>query len=1046
MEDTYEVRVRKFKNTDKFRPAAKYFEENSMYTAAPPGTTEYKRYWDREMKRSTDGFTAEDGDSITGYHYFYLNYCPIMKVVEKEVPDGSGGTKVIPTRDRGFPNFWDYDKEYFDAVEEAENRGSHMAVLKKRRSGYSYKVAAMLNRNFFLIPESISYAIASEKEFLTKDGVLSKAWDMMSWIDDNTAWTKKRQAIDTNMHRRASFYTTKGGSKIEKGYKSEIIGVTLKNDPQKARGKAAKLIVWEESGKFPNLLQSWQIAQPSVEQDGVAFGTMISFGTGGCLTAGNKVFNNKGELINIEDLVKNEGIIGFDEMSGNYSKEDIAYQQPYTEKETIKLTTDSGRTIECSTDHPIYSPIFKDKGWNKYHKRQNRRIIGHDWKEAGNIAEGDLISVIDKLPIFGDKEVEDARLLGMLVGDGTYGNSTPKFANCDKELWDYIDDNYSNAVYLERENKDKRIYKEAGILNFNDTLRYHGIFGQTKSDKRLPKDVHKWNKKSISEFVAGLYDADGYISFRVNNKRKGKYLSEISLSQNNLEILKELQLILQKFGIHGKLRTRQPRDNNPKDVNAWHEFNISDCRSLTLFVENFNLLIKNKQEKLNNIWDYNKDKKPQRKYNGLRHEKVISIKHTGINPVYNLTASNTNTYLGNGVITHNTEEADYSSLKELFYKPRAYNVLPIRNVWDDGAYETACGFFVPNYMNMQGFMNEDGNSSIDEAIEESNRQRKEVEEHSGDKNSVDRYIAEHPNTPREATLQLTGNIFPKKELQAQKARIMGDKKLKNYKQVGSLEYDGAGRLRWNQLSGAKDIEKFPLDKNDSKEGAIVIWEHPVEDPPYGLYIAGIDPYDHDDSGTSSLGSTIIYKRFQSFEQYYDIIVAEYTGRPDTANEYYENVYRLLKYYNARALYENERKGMYAYFANKGVDYMLANQPDIIHDIVQVSKVQRKKGIHMTKGIKDWAEREIRDWLNEEYSPGHKNLEKIFSLPLLDELISYNDKGNFDRVISLMMVMLYKKELHNVHVKDKKRSEKTIDKFFQTRFFTEDRKYNFNRLR
>lgn len=1046
MSQVYEVQFRNFYNTKKFSQAAIHFDKYGYYTSAPPGTTEYKRFWDEEMKRCRYGFTADDGDSITGYHYFYLNYCPIMKVVEREVSDGKGGTRISPVRERGFPDFWDYDKEYFDAIEEAETTGRHLSVLKKRRSGYSYKSASMLNRNFFLIPGSISYAIASEKEFLTKDGILSKAWEMMSFVDDNTAWTKKRQAVDTAMHKRASFYTTKEGTRVEKGYKSEIIGITLKNDPQKARGKAAKLIMWEEAGKFPGLLEAWQIAQPSVEQDGIAFGLMIAFGTGGCLTAGNKVFNNKGELVSIEDLTKEEGIIGFDEKHYSYSKENITYQQPYTEKEVVKLTTNSGREIECSTDHPIYSPVFKDRGWNKYHNRQNRRVVGHDWKEAGDISEGDLISVIDEIPIFGDKQVKDARLLGMLVGDGSYGSSTPKFSNCDSELWDYINNNYNSTVYLERENKDGRIYKEASILGFNDILRDHSIFGQTKVDKRLPKDIHKWDKKSISEFIAGLYDTDGYINFRSNSKRENKYLSEISLSQGNSEILKELQLLLQKFGIHGKLRTRQPRSSNPKDVNSWYEFIISDCRSLTLFASNFYLLIDKKKEKLNRIYEYNKDKKPQRKYEGLRHEKITSIEYTGIKPVYNLTASNTNTYLGNGIITHNTDEADYGSLKELFYKPGGYNILPFWNVWDGNARDSKCGFFVPNYMNMKGFMDEDGNSFIKESLEESRKQRQQVEENSGDKNSIDRYIAEHPNTTLEATLQLAGNIFPKKDLQEQLAKLMTDQKLRNYKQVGDLEYDASGRLKWVQTTQPKDVDKFPLDKNDSKQGAVVIWEHPVDNPPYGLYIGGCDPYDHDESTTASLGSTFIYKRFKSFDEYYDLIVAEYTGRPDTAEEYYENVLKLLKYYNARLLYENEKKGLFAYFSTKGYDYLLADQPDIINDIVNVTKVQRKKGIHMTKSIKDWGEIEIKDWLNEEYADGHKNLEKIMSIPLIQELISYNDYGNFDRVMALMMLMVYKKELHNVYTKDKKSRDKTIDPFFQTRFFTEDRKFNFNRMK
>ena len=193
--------------------------------------------------------------------------------------------------------------------------------------------------------------------------------------------------------------------------------------------------------------------------------------------------------------------------------------------------------------------------------------------------------------------------------------------------------------------------------------------------------------------------------------------------------------------------------------------------------------------------------------------------------------------------------------------------------------------------------------------------------------------------------------------------------------------------------------------------------------------------DHDRSGTNSLGSTFIYKRFQSFEQYYDIIVAEYTGRPATAEEYYENVRKLLTYYNARLLYENERKGLFPYFTSKHSDYLLADQPGIISDIVGKSTVQRKKGIHMSVAIKDWGEGLIKEWLTTESSPGEKNLTKILSEPLLEELINYNDKGNFDRVMAFMMVMIYLQELHNVHVKEKKKIERN-NRLFDTPIFSE----------
>lgn len=184
-----------------------------------------------------------------------------------------------------------------------------------------------------------------------------------------------------------------------------------------------------------------------------------------------------------------------------------------------------------------------------------------------------------------------------------------------------------------------------------------------------------------------------------------------------------------------------------------------------------------------------------------------------------------------------------------------------------------------------------------------------------------------------------------------------------------------------------------------------------------------------------MGSTFIYKRFQNFEEYYDMVVAEYTGRPATAEEYYENVRKLLVYYNARLLYENERKGIFPYFTSKHCDYLLADQPDIITDIIGKSGVQRRKGIHMVQSIKDWGEGLIKEWLLEEYAPGKKNLTKILSEPLLEELIQCNDKKNVDRVMAFMMVMIYREQLHNLHVKEKIRTEKS-NRLFDAPIFSQ----------
>ena len=653
------------KNTKKFCEAAEFFKVHKCYTLAPRGTTDYVKYWERETDRCLNGYTAPDGDQITGFHYFYLNYCPIMRLDETEYTDRNGDTRKRRERIFDFPKFWDYDYYYFNAVEEAETVGKHMAVLKCRQRGYSFKGAAMLVRNYELIPGSKNFAVASEQKFLVGDGLLTKAWQIMDFIDKNTAWAKQR-LTSTRMERVSGYkITDEFGKQTEQGYLSSITGITLKNDPERIRGTRGKLVLWEESGKFPSLLDAWRVEQPAVESDdGVAFGLMISFGTGG------------------------------------------------------------------------------------------------------------------------------------------------------------------------------------------------------------------------------------------------------------------------------------------------------------------------------------------------------------------------------------TEGASFDGLKELFYKPKAYNILAFPNIWDDNAEQTECGFFVPAWSNLESFdedgkyiyMDEDGNSFREKAVEELIKQRNIIKDGGASQQSIDRFISERPIKPQEAVLELGKNIFPRKLLMDQLTRLRTNKKLQSMKHIVDLSWDGNGNVIATEKKTG-DITNYPLKKDQKPAGSIVIWEYPVKDPPFGLYIGGCDPYDHDESFTNSLGSTFIFKRVQAGEAWTDVIVAEYSGRPDTAEEYYENVRKLLLFYNARLLFENERKGIYPYFTNKHCDYLLADQPDkVISELFKNSTVQRRKGCHMTKQIRAYGEGLILEWMMEEYEPGHPNIERIFSEPLIEELIMDDQVRNVDRVIALCMVMIYREELYQVKVSSAKDKNKQVELF------------------
>lgn len=1043
----------KLHNTDKFRQAAIFFEEHGCYTLAPMGTTDYNKYWEQETDRCLNGYTAPDGEGITGFNYFYLNYSPIMALKETEYTDREGNLRKRRERILKFPSFWDYDYYYFCAIEQAEVEGKHMAVLKCRQRGYSFKGASMLVRNYMLIPGSKNFAVASEQKFLIGDGLLTKAWQIMDFLDKHTAWAKQR-LVSTRMERVSGYkITDEFGKQTEQGYLSSIVGITLKNDPERIRGTRGKLVLWEEGGKFPSLLDAWRIEQPSVEtDDGVAFGTMIAFG---CVCKGTKVWTSTGDCVNIEDIKKEQGILGWDTYQA--VQQHIDNINPPAQKPCVRITTNTGRILECSTDHPL---LWSTPGKTKRvpgKRKENEVMKAWLFHDAGKCKIGEQVGVIDSIPFFGTKKMWEPRVVGWLIGDGSYGfDKTPRLSNCDFEINDYIETHFDTAPDKpQRETKDGKIYKETRIKGICKNLRELGIYGQTKAAKRLPINIHQYDAESLSELIGGLFDTDGYISVDKTGRPR------ITLTQCQEEILREVESVLLHFGIHcnikfikTKFREHECDGKVIKDGAGHWRLTIADINSVGNFAKYITCFVGYKQSALDLMNLYTQDwlAKYHKYVLGVHAERIVKIEDIGMQDIYNLTAKEQHNYICNGIVTHNTggtEGASFDGLKELFYKPKAYNVLSFPNKWDEGRENTECGFFVPAYSNLESFgddgkqlyMDSDGNSYKEKAIENLLEQRNKVKEGGASQQSIDRFISERPIRPAEAVLELGKNIFPRKLLMDQLTRIRTNKKLQSMKHIVDLEWDGNGQVKAIEKPSG-DITNYPLKKGDKPHGSVVIWEYPVKDPPLGLYIGGCDPYDHDDSFTNSLGSTFIFKRVRAGEAWNDVIVAEYSGRPDTAEEYYENVRKLLTFYNARLLFENERKGIYPYFTNKHCDYLLADQPDkIISEVFKDSKVQRRKGCHMTKQIRAYGEGLILEWLLDEYEPGHPNVERVYSEALIEELIANDGVKNVDRLIALCMVMIYREELYQLKVSSAKEQNKQVELFemplFSKQWFEED---------
>ena len=267
-----------------FRPSAIHFETHGCYTKLYPNrnpNSEYFKFWAEEARRCREGYIRpSDGEWIPGNYYYMLNFSPLLRA---EVVEGTKRADRV----EAFPFIYDADYWFFHYVEICRANGMHGANLKRRGCGYSVKASVMLGKNFILGDTSKarkkvkSFAIANEKEYLTKDGVLNKFIDNIDFVATNTAFPRVRTLKDSlnDMHWRMGRKDTKTGT--EKGILNEVMGVTLKNDAQKARGKRGALLLWEEAGKFTDFLTAWGIARPSVEESGYAFGFMMAGGTGG---------------------------------------------------------------------------------------------------------------------------------------------------------------------------------------------------------------------------------------------------------------------------------------------------------------------------------------------------------------------------------------------------------------------------------------------------------------------------------------------------------------------------------------------------------------------------------------------------------------------------------------------------------------------------------------------------------------------------------------------------------------------------------------------
>jgi len=252
------------------------------------------------------------------------------------------------------------------------------------------------------------------------------------------------------------------------------------------------------------------------------------------------------------------------------------------------------------------------------------------------------------------------------------------------------------------------------------------------------------------------------------------------------------------------------------------------------------------------------------------------------------------------------------------------------------------------------------------------------------------------------------NIFDIEIAKRQKSRLLQQER------TGTpvVLFNDEGTIK-HEFTDVLPISNFPLKNSDQKNAPVVIYEFPIDNPPYGLYVAGVDPYRQGKSAySSSLGSVYIYKRMHEItgEKYQDMFVASYCARPDKKETWEEQARLLIKYYNARTLCENDDISFIEYMKSKGDAHYLEKQPEWLKEIVPNTTVKRDYGIHRSSEkiidylhtcLKKYMENAIFKETNEagEVVREVLGVSKIFDPVLLEEIIQYNDQGNFDRIVA-----------------------------------------------
>ena len=989
-------------NTDYFRPTALYYKEHGCFTKLRPNAnpnSEYGKWLKEEVRRCWEGYVREsDGEWIPGDMYFFLNYCPIQLIKKS--------TKGDTIRTIDFPSFFDGNYYRFHYLNQCRKEGHHAMELAKRGAGKAHPY------------DEIVYTPNGKKYW--KD---VKVGDYLFGDDGNIT-----QVIDIPFDDIAPIYEIEFSSgekvrcseghlwKVMSHTRGEIIVSTkelidIYKRPRKVSShnhKGYKLDCTVPINK------GVEYTFKKTKVDPYTFGLMLGDGSFKILQSKNKTYFSS-------------------------SDEDFDIYKNYIPYNWIKYNnTKYGYNLNI----PGFNEILKS--YNLNYVKSEDKFIPDEYK-------------------YNSKEVRINILKGILDADGTVDNKGRiEIVLSSKQLiedikWicaslgiNYTKDRIKHTWYY-NSNRERVKCLDAYRLSIYSNIP---LFN-------LPRKLKLWNSKGTSSYANSKYRGTKIVNIKyigeykakcvtVDNKSHCYLINKFITTHNSYSaaaLLAKRFILGESNEVKKKVQcvaTASERKyiQGANQVLDMFQYYIDFCADNTEFpAQRLTSSLQNMQwtmgyidvdsgtrkGTLNSVIGIT-SKDDESKLRGSRGVLYLLEEAGSFPRLLNLyqvlrpSVEDGNRVFGliYGYGTSGDNDSDFSSMQELMYNPDGYNIKGVPNVYDkEGQGRKKFTYFYPGYLNRADCYDKDGNSDVTKALLEILKDRYKVKYNSTDINAITKRIAEIPITPQEAIQRSRGNIFPITELTQRLNEIDNNPNFYDDVYVGTLVMNNSGKVDFSIKVEDKPIRDFPT-KDNKVTGALEIYEMPQkigDKVPNERYIASLDNYENDESGTMSLGSMFV------LDLWTDRIVAEYTGRPMYVDDLNELARKTCIFYNARLLYENNKKNTFAYFSKMNSLHLLADTPEYLKNKQLVKSVgygNTSKGVNATLPIKNFGFTLIRDWLLKpvittkeeegnivEYTI--PNLYFIKNRALIKELMLYNPAINVDRIMSLVQLMLYREE-------------------------------------